>query len=511
MIVEGKDITGPLRETADVCVIGSGCGGGASAKILAAAGKKVVVIEEGGSYGAADFDGTEETAYQHLYQQRGAQATSDLSVTVLQGRCVGGSSAVNWCTALRTPEYVLDAWARRFGVRDMSMKELEPYFERIERYLNVRPEPEDRHSPNNRILLDGCRSLGYRVRANGRNVRNCVQAGACGLGCPFDAKLSVNTTYIPEAVAHGATLYADCRAEKIAVHGPRKRVTGNVLDRATRKPRLEFSIDAPVVIVAGSAIQSPVLLLKSGLANSSGQVGENLTFHLTTAVMGVFDRVIYAAGGIPQSVLSDEFLNRDGDGSGFWIESVPIYPALAALALPGFGRRHRAMMKQFGNIGASIVLVKESDSSGSVTVSDHGRAVIAYTSGPRDRMILKQALKEAARIHFAAGAERVTTLHVAPTEIASPPDIDRVLDRARWGPNDLALYSAHPLGTCRMGEDASQAVVDSHCQAHDVRGLFVIDGSVTPTSLGVNPQLTILAVAEKSAEWVCENFGKLAS
>lgn len=511
MIIEGRDITTLLHETADVCIIGSGCGGAACARTLAQAGRKVIVLEEGGSYGAADFDGTEETAYQRLYQQRGAQATSDLAVTVLQGRCVGGSSTINWGTTLRTPEFVLDAWARAFGVRGMSMKEMEPYFERIERYLNVQAEPEDRHSPNNRILLDGCRALGHRVRANGRNVRGCVQAGACGLGCPFDAKLSANITYIPDAVAHGAMVYADCRAETIAVHGPRKRVTGNVLDRQTRRPRLEFTIDAPVIIVAASAIQSPVLLLKSGLANASGQVGKNLTFHLTTAVMGIFDRVIYGAGGIPQSVMCDEFMNRNGEAGGFWIESVPIYPALAALALPGFGPHHREAMRGFKNIGASIVLVKESDSSGSVAVNDNGRAVISYTSGPLDRLTLRQALKEAARIHFAAGAREVKTLHTRAAEIGSPDDIDRVLDAARWGPNDLALYSAHPLGTCRMGEDPLRSVVDSHCQSHDVRGLFVIDGSVTPTCLGVNPQLTILAVAEKSAEWVAENFRKLSS
>lgn len=511
MIVQGREIAQSFHETADVCVIGSGCGGGATAKILAESGRNVVVIEEGGYFTAKDFEATEETSYQNLYQQRGAQATDDLAVTVLQGRCVGGSSTVNWCTTLRTPGFVLDTWARQFGVKNASMDDLTPYFERIERYLNVRSEPDDRHSPNNRILLDGGRALGYRTRANGRNVKDCVQAGACGLGCPFDAKRDVRLTYVPDAVAAGARLYSDCRAENIAVHGPRKRVTGNVLDRETRVPRFSFTVDAPVIVVAGSAIQSPVLLLKSGLANSSGQVGRNLTFHLTSAVMGLYDRIIYGAGGIPQSVMCEEFLNKNGDGSGFWIEAVPIYPALAALALPGFGSVHREMMREFPHIGATIVLVKESDSEGTVTVNNHGRPVISYTLGPADRGYLKQALKEAARIHFAAGARKVMTLHARSTEIASAGDIDRVLDAAAWGLNELSLYSAHPLGTCRMGEDATRCVVDSHCQTHDVKGLFVIDGSVAPTSLGVNPQLTILAIAEKNAEWIADNFNWVAS
>ncbi|HTO94339.1 MAG TPA: GMC family oxidoreductase N-terminal domain-containing protein, partial [Bacteroidota bacterium] len=407
MIIRGRDIRSPLKESADVCIIGSGCGGGASAKILAGAGKKVILLEEGGSYSSADFDGTEATAYQNLYQRRAGQATEDLGVTVLQGRCVGGSTTVNWMTSLRTPEFTLEDWRRRFGVEGHSARDLEPYFERIERYLNVHPEPEENHNANNRIILDGARALGYRTGVNGRNARGCQKSGACGLGCPFDAKLSVALTYVPDAVNAGATVYADCRAEKIEPRGSMKTVTGNILDAATRRPNGEFTIEAPVVIVAASAINSPVLLLKSRLANSSGEVGKNLTFHLTTAVAGRFERVIYPSGGIPQSAYCDHFLNGEGDSGGFWIEAVPVYPALAALAFPGFGTYHREQMKEFPHTGASIVLVKETDSSGRVTVNDHGRARIEYKRGPKDVEYMKQGVAAAARIHFAAGAKEV--------------------------------------------------------------------------------------------------------
>jgi len=506
MIIQGRDITGDLRESADVCIIGSGCGGGASAKILAEAGRRVVVVEEGGYFTAKDFDGTEEKAYQNLYQQRAGQATADLGVTILQGRCIGGSSTVNWCTTLRTPDWVLDAWARTHGVQGLGPRDLEPYFERIERYLNATPEPEEHHSPNNRIILDGARSLGYHVRVNNRNVRDCVRAGACGLGCPFDAKLGVDVTYLPDAERAGALIYAQLRAEKILVRGPLKQVHGVILDETTQKPRARFTIEAPVVIVSGSAIHSPVLLERSGLANTSSQRGHNLTLHLTTAVVGLFDRVIYAGGGIPQSVLCDEFLNAEGDGGGFWIESVPVYPALASLSLPSFGSFHSDMMQRYPYLGASIVLVKETDSSGSVRATESGRPVISYRLGQRDRRSLQRGIEQAAHIHFAAGARSVMTLHVLPTRFHAPEDIRSTLATARWGMNDLSLFSAHPLGTCRMGGHRQTSVVDSHCQTHDVAGLFVIDGSVTPTSLGVNPQMTILAIAEKSAEWIAEHF-----
>ncbi len=510
MIVRGKDITGPIRESADVCIVGSGCGGGASAKILSGAGKKVILLEEGGYYTSADFDGTEETAYQSMYQRRAGQATDDLSVTVLQGRCIGGSTTINWMTSLRTPEFTLADWRRRFGIEGLGPGDLDPYFSQVERYLNVHPEPEERHNPNNRIILDGARALGYSTKANGRNSRGCVQSGACGLGCPFDAKLSVALTYIPDAVKSGAAVFADCRAEKIETAGRMKRVTGNVIDAATRRPRTDFTVEAPVVIVSASAINTPVLLLKSGLANSSGEVGKNLTFHLTTAVAGLFDRLIYPAGGIPQSAMCDEFLNRNGDNGGFWIEAVPVYPALAALAFPGFGKTHRERMQQFPRTGASITLVKEIDSKGRVTVNDHGRASISYDPGPKDTEYLKQGVAAAARIHFAAGAKEVMTLHANPTVIRYAGEIEKKIRSASWEKNEIALFSAHPLGTCRMGTDPRKSVVDPHCQAHDVRGLFVIDGSVTPTSLGVNPQITLLAIAEKSAEWLAENFASIA-
>ena len=505
MIIQSKDITKPVRESADVCIIGSGCGGGASAKVLAEAGKKVIVIEEGGYFTSGDFDMTEHTAYQNLYRQRAGQATDDLAVTVLQGKCVGGSSTVNWTTSLRTPDFVLQQWSKVFDIRGLSSKDLEPYFDRIEKYLNVHIEPEEDHNPNNRIILDGARKLGYTAQASGRNTRDCKKAGACGLGCPFDAKLSVNVTYIPDAVKAGATVFANFRADEIDVSGPLKRVFGSVVDQSTQRVKTDFIIEASVIIVAASAIHSPALLLRSNLANSSGEVGKHLTFHLTSAVLGVYDRVIYPAGGIPQSALCSEFLNKNNDGGGFWIEAVPVYPTLASLAIPGFGNAHKELMRQYTNIGASIVLVKEIDSEGTITLNAYGRPSISYEFRGRDLEYLKQGLKLAAEIHFAAGAKRVMTLHSQKTEFISPGEIDGALASAEWGTNEIALYSAHPLGTCRMAEHPLRSVVNVHCETHDVKGLFVIDGSVTPTSLGVNPQMTILAIAEKSAEWIAEN------
>jgi len=509
VIIESKDITKPVRESADVCIIGSGCGGGASAKILAEAGKKVIVVEEGGHFKTEDFQPTEEFAFSNLYRQRAGQATDNLAVTVLQGKCVGGSSTINWTTSLRTPDFVLRHWAGDFGVKEMGSNDLLPYFERIEKYLNIHVEPEQNHNLQNRIILDGAKKLGYRARAGGRNTKDCAKLGACGFGCPIGAKLSVDVTYIPDALKAGATLFANFRADKIEVSGNRKKVLGTVIDQSTQKQVSDFMIEAPLVIVSASSVFSPVLLLKSNLANSSGQVGKHLTFHLTSALLGLFDHPMYPAGGIPQSALCDEFLNKNGDGGGFWMEAVPATPTLAALAVPGFGAEHRRLMHEYPSMGATIVLVKEIDSEGTVTVNDYGRPSISYNLGSRDLEYLKQGVKATAEVQFAAGAREVLTLHAKKTSFKSPAEIETKLTHADWGSNEIALYSAHPLGTCRMGEDLRNSVVDSHCQTHDIKGLFVIDGSVTPTSLGVNPQVTLLAIAEKSAEWIVENYSRV--
>ena len=311
MIIQPQDITKPVRQSADVCIVGSGCGGGASAKILSEAEKKVIVLEEGGYFRPKDFVTTEEFAFTNLYRQRAGQATDDLSVTVLQGKCVGGSSTVNWTTSLRTPEFVLDQWAKEFGVKGMSPKELDGYFSRVEKYLHIHVEPEENHNLQNRIIVDGAKKLGYRAMATGRNTNGCVKTGACGLGCPVGAKMSVDLTYIPDAVKAGATVFSNFRADKIEVNANVKRVSGVTLDQTTKAAKTDFVIESPVVIVAASAIFSPVLLQRSGLANSGGHIGKHLTFHLTTAVLGLYEKPVYPWKGIPQSAMCNEFLNKN--------------------------------------------------------------------------------------------------------------------------------------------------------------------------------------------------------
>jgi choline dehydrogenase-like flavoprotein len=513
MIIEPKDIDKDIIEEADVCIIGSGAGGAVCAKEISETGKKVVVLEEGGYYTLQDFNQREADMVPLLYQGRGTQATDDLSFTILQGKCIGGSSTVNWTTSFRTPEFVLEAWAKEHGVVGMSRKELDPYFEKVEKYLNIHPVPDEDHNENNRIILDGAKKLGYKAGPTNRNEKGCVKCGFCGLGCAYDVKLSVNITYIPDAVKNEAKFYTNCRAEKIEISDGKKIVKGIISNKQTRRAEHTIEIKAPIVIVACSAIHSPVLLLKSGLANSSGLVGKYLHLHPTTAVAGFYDKIIYPGTGIPQSAVCDEFLNKDGSGFGFWIETVPAQPALTGASLPGFGVRHRELMKKYVNVGTLIVLTKDGankQSNGEVTVNDYGRAEIKYQLAPEDLKNVIQGIKETVKIHLAAGAKEAMTLHMKETILRKPEDVD-ILDKAEYGPNQIIMFSAHPMGTCRMGSDPKTSVINSNCESHDVSGLFVIDSSVMPTALGVNPQLTIFGIATKASEFINKEFEKIVS
>ncbi len=511
MIIQGKDISSDLRESADVCIIGSGCGGAAAAKILAESGKKVVVLEEGGYYAPGDFQQTEEWGFSNLYVQRAGLATTDLSTTVLQGRCVGGSSTINWTTSLRTSRFTLDHWVNDHGLTSLSSERLGPYFDRIESYLNIHAEPYERHNAQNRKILDGARALGYSAQANGRNVRDCAELGVCGMGCPIGGKTSADVTYVKDAIRAGATVISDAHALRIEMSGGRRIVSGDILQRETRERKHGFSIEATAVIVSASAITSPRLLASSGLGLSSNALGNNLTFHRTSAVLGVYDSPQQSWKGIPQSAMCDQFMNIDGKRGGFWVESAPYGPALAAMSVPSFGKQHAALMELLPYICVFIVLVNDTDSSGTVTSSDGGRPLISYRTGPRDSHHMRQAIEAGTRIHFAAGARSVFTLHTTPLSFSSPGEIQAKLRRAPWGPNDITMFSAHPLGTCRMGTDPRTSVVDPTGKVHDTPGVYVLDGSILPSSLSVNPQVTILAVVEKLAEGIADDWSSIQS
>lgn len=494
---------------ADVCVIGSGAGGAVVAARLAEAGYDVVTLEEGGWWRGADFDENEATMTARLYADGGMRATDDGSIALLQGRAAGGGTTVNWMIVLRPADHVMDEWERAHGAELLSRRRLVPELDRIEDEIGARLVPDDAHSPANRLLLDAAERLDWRAHAAKINARGCVRAGTCGLGCRWGARQGAIETFIPRALEAGARLLCDTRVDRIEVAGSAsratpKRVHARIMDRATGAPRGQLEVQARIVVLAAGAVGTPALLQRSGLGG--GGVGRFLRLHPTTAVMGSYDRTIYAAAGIPQSAVCDEFADLN-DGYGFWIECPPLSPGLAAAALQGFGEHHADLMRQFPNVAPFIVLVRDgaerNRSRGSVRVDRRGRTTISYSLGSPERAMMREGLRSATRMHLEAGAREVRTLHVGVPPITSMHAAAHI-ELASLGPNRISLFSAHLNGTCRMGTNARTSGCTPNGERHGAPGIFIADGSALPTAPGVNPQATIMALASLVAERVRE-------
>ena len=509
MITKGVQISGDLNLKAEVCVIGSGAGGAVVAKELAEAGRDVVVLEQGGQYTKEDFTQREDEMMPLLYEDMGQRATVDQSIVILQGRNVGGSTVHNLCYCFRTPAPILEKWRRADGLRDMTYEQLVPSFERVEAMLKVKEiQPHEINTLNNKIR-EGCEKLGYHGLVARHNRENCTTSGFCLLGCPFDAKQSMLITYIPAAVAAGARIYADCPVQRIDAAGGRVRAVEAVVVDAQRRPRHRLRVEAQVVVLSAGAINSPQILLGSGIANTSGQVGKNLHLHPSVLLAGVYDEDIYGYRGIPQSYYVDEFIDLEKDpDSGYILMPVYGFPVATATQLPGFGREHFEVMQNFHRMVGILVLMHD-QSAGEVRVGRSGKPEITYAVNAKEQQLFVEGMKHCAEILFASGAKRVLVPYESPLWL-KPGDSLRAIDQRGLRPNEIPIASTHPQSTCRMGEDPQRSVINSWCQSHDLKNLFICDMSVFPSSLGAPPQITTASIADRTAHHIKDNWAQLA-
>ncbi|NCW44750.1 MAG: GMC family oxidoreductase [Gemmatimonadaceae bacterium] len=506
-VTSGQTLAADVHRRADVVVIGTGAGGAVTAALMAEAGYDVVVLEGGSWLTPTDFNEDEAALTERLFADGGLRTTDDASVTMMQGAAAGGGTLVNWMIMLRTPDFVLDQWAREHGAYGMTPRDMAAVFDRVERDVRAGLVPEDGHSANNRLLLDGARALGWRVRSGMINAQQCVRCGFCSYGCRHGAKQSTLLTYLPRAFAAGAQLYTDAPVERVDVverdtgtgTPPLKRVA------ATTPGGRRILIEAPVVVLAAGAVGTPVLLQRSGLGG--GGVGQWLRLHPTTSVNGVYDRPIDMSSGIPLTTMCDEFLRWQGTDYGFWLETPPLHPSFTAAAMPGFGAAHAAQMTRSMNLGVLIALTRDgaerSVSSGRVRVNRRGETSITYRLTHEDEKRVRASLAALARVHFAAGASAVETMHANPLTIRTAREAD-ALTSGPMTPNRVTLFSAHVNGTCRMGTDRETSGATPDGERHGTRGLYITDGSLLPTALGVNPQETIMSLSMVLTERMAE-------
>lgn len=472
---------------ADAAVIGSGAGGSVAAAVLARAGRRVVVLERAAMVAEDRFGGPELDGLADLFLDRGLAATADRSIAIRAGSAVGGGTVVNWSSSLRLPPAVREEW-RAAGVGD----DLDAHCDAVEAELHVTTDESAPNGPNARLQA-GLAELGLAARVLPRNVRGCGDCGPCAVGCRRGAKQSTLRTHLAEASGRGAEILDRTEALRVVVAGG--RATGVV----ARVPGGEITVRAPIVVLAGGSILSPAVLLRSGIATATA--GRTLHLHPVVAVAGLYPGPLEPWSGVPQAVVSDAFASLDGRW-GFNVEAAPTHPGLIASGFPWWtSAGHRALMARAAHTAAFIALVRDR-SAGRVTLDRDGRVTVDYAPGRPERALLRRAMLELARIHRAAGAERIVPLLTPPLdwERGAPfgPWLD-ALGRRSLAANRVLLFSAHQMSSCRIGVDRAASVADPEGRVRGVTGLYVADASAFPTSSGVNPMLSIMALARRTA------------
>jgi len=493
VVVRGRDLQRNLTLTADAVVIGTGAGGSMALRELARAGLSVIALEEGGDHLPADFNQREEQMLPMLFQDRGGRSTRDLAIRVLQGRGVGGSTLHNTNLCKRTPDAILELWRDRYHVSGAGPAEMAPVFERIERELSVTEIPAAQRNANNDVLRRGAEALGWKGGPLKHNRVGCQESGFCELGCSYDAKQNARKVLVPQALEAGATVYADVEARRIVAHDRRVAGVEALARDASGRAVARLDIKSRVVVLGASATGSAALVRASGLDDPHEQAGRCLRIHPGAVVAGVFDAPILGHKGIPQSYECTEHLSfEEGSDKRVWIVPAFAHPIGCASTLPGFGAAHMRAMRQYPHISVMTAMLHD-ETKGEVTSAD-GRPVLDYVMDAADRAQLAKGLVACARLLFAAGAREVTIPAIPPVRLANAKELD-ALDLRFVRPHSVPITAVHPMGTLRMGDDPRTSVVNSRGEHHQVKGLFVADGSLFPTSLGGPPQISIYAFA----------------
>ena len=497
-----------MRElTRDIVIIGSGAGGGAVAKELASLcrdGRTISVLEWGSELERDELTGREVEMADKLYFDSGGMLTRDGAMTLAMGRTLGGSTVVYTGTSLKIPEEVIERW----GVSGLDHQDV---MQRSAKYLeenNVHLQPEGLLNDNNRLFRDGCRNLGYRVEQFPVNLKGCKAASLCNLGCPNLAKQGTHVVQLPAAREQGVEIVTNCKVERI---GDRE-VVASVRESGFGKPSPwqagEYRIRAGIIVVCGGAVQSPALLLRSGLGAELPALGRYLTTHPALILVGEHDEPISNFHGHPKSFYCDEFWRSHG----FLLESCMYFPFTTSKNLIGFGHEHQELMRAFNRLQMILVLaVDEAERQNRIVLDEAGEALVDYTMSGRTLDSLHRSMVAAARIFFAAGAKRVHA-PAGRTFLIGREDVGRLeelIPRSRVLPGRISVASAHLMGGCRMGLDRSDSVTDAWGRVHGKHGLYVADSSLFPKASEINPYVTVMALADRVAEAVRRDAGEL--
>jgi choline dehydrogenase-like flavoprotein len=494
-IRKGRDRAGDLELDADAVIVGSGAGGAVVASILSEAGESVVVLEEGGHYTPEEYGRMRPSEHiRHLWRD-GAMTVAigvggSPSINVTMGRCVGGSSVLTGGVCFRAPDTVLRGWADELGLGGLSPEGMDAHYAEVEAAIHVEEVPVAMRSVGTRLFGQGAEEMGYSLKPLRRNTDGCNGCGECNFGCPHQAKLSVDISYLPRALANGTRVLADCRVDQVIIEGDRAvGVRGRVLNRSEGGGSPVTVHARKRVVVAAGAYHSPLVLRRSRVGRRSKHLGRHMTLHPSFRMLARFDEPVRGWHGALQSAYSDAF-----EEEGITLVGLFVPPAVLAATLPGVGPAHAQHATDIGHLAMFGGLIHD-HGGGRVRPGPGGEPLVTYRMDRRDRARIPRVIRLLADTFLAAGAREL----YLPIIGHPPVDADGLgkIDWQRVPPRRYECSSQHPLGTCRMGAEPGRSVVDPNGRVWGLANLYVADGSVIPTSLGVNPQLTVMAMATR--------------
>ncbi len=504
-VLRGRERGARLDLSADVVIVGSGAGGAVTASLLARAGLEVIVVEEGDWVRPSEYSRATPTGtLRRCWREAGLAAAIGVGetpfISVLQGKCVGGSSVLTGGVCFRIPDEVLHEWSHGLGLRSMTPEGVDRHFRAVEEMVHVETVPDGMRSRSTELFVEGAARMGIPMKSIRRNTSGCRGVSRCNFGCPHGAKLSVDITYLPDACAHGALIVSDALAERIDITGGVARgVRGRLFD-ADGVPGVPFEIRAKLVVVACGALHTPLLLRASGV--DSWHVGRHMTLHPGIRIGAIFDEVVEGWDGALQSVYSDHFA-----AEGITLVSVYPPPSVLSAAFPGVGPQHRANVHKMPNLGVFGGMIHD-EGGGRVRRWLGREPLVTYRMADGDRPRLLRLIEILARMGLSAGAKEIAMPIFGIDTLKSERELDDFV--AHPPPlKKVECTSYHYLGTAKMSVDPRAGVVKESGEAWQVDNLYVADGSALPTSIGVNSQLAIMGVAHMIATGIEADWARL--
>jgi len=495
---------------ADVCVVGSGAGGGVIAGGLAQAGLRVVVLEWGDNLWEQDFTGLEFVAYPSMFWRGGPTPSADGNIRILTAQTLGGGPTVNWSNCLRTPDWVREQWASEYGLEGVNTPEFDRHLDAVMQRMGVNDHCSDLNGPHQRMREAAAKQGWSFVPALARNADPAAYspdtAGHIGFGDRSGAKVDVRRTFLRDAVDAGARVIVRCHADRVLVENGRAAgVTGTVTDATGAA--FEVTVRAPRVVVAGGSLESPALLLRSGIGGPAA--GKYLHLHPVPAFLALYPEPQNPWWGGPMTAMVDEFANIE-DGYGFLLQCLHWAPVVLSNTIARSSwAQHKATMARLDHAATFIGLVRDRG-HGSVTIDADGNSVITYElTDEVDVRSARTAIEVQIRTHAEAGADEIVPLSTLPTRWRRGEDLAAFIAEVQSSPLTAAagitLLTAHQMSSCRMGIDPATSVANPWGELHDTPGVYIGDASAMPTASGVNPMISAMGLAHRTAEAIATN------